>query len=377
MMKQNKLNLKGCVALLTLVLSACSSESEIPETPQPGPERYTINVSVRSGEEHTRAVSDLIEEEKIKRYDIFIYNKNGEDVIKYLSGTSLTGLSEISTSFESTSDFTSDKDVFVVVNNFAWEGNDSTTMAAIDKTQLKAMEISCNQNISGTPAAMTGFTGYKKSDSENEPFVMSASRTGYNFSSTGMSELTLELKRTYAKVLLKFKTALGNEAGDQDWIDLKTIRVRAINQVPTTARLFSEDGSGYTPQLKSYIYEEEFEYTLSSINADLTNGVYGFDSFAKDILALKLFPQDPSSDVNTKSTSLLIDFEVGAVGSPKITNNFKRLIKIGDDAEDNQIDPNYAYVITISYGKTTNSITTDCKIVPWNLLYWEQEVEPD
>lgn len=377
MMKQNKLNLKGCVALLTLVLSACSSESEIPETPQPGPERYTINVSVHSGEQHTRAAaaSDLIEEEKIKRYDIFIYNKNGEDVIKYLSGTSLTGLSEISTSFESTSDFTSDKDVFVVVNNSAWDGNDNATMEAITQTQLKALEISCNQNISGTPAAMTGFTGYKKNDSENEPFVMSASRTGYNFSSTGMSKLTLELKRTYAKVLLKFTTTLGGEAGDQDWIDLKTIRVRAINQVPKTTRLFSEDGSGYTPQLESYIYEENSEYTLSSINADLTKGVYGFDSFAKDMLALKLFPQDPSGDVNNKSTSLLIDFEVGAVGSPKITKNFKRLIKIGDETKGYRIDPNYAYVITISYGKTTNSITTDCKVVPWNLLYWEQDVE--
>lgn len=374
MMKQNKLNLKGCVALLTLVLSACSSESEIPETPQPSPERYTINVSVRSGEQHTRAVGELTDDEKIKRYDIFIYNDNGDDIIKYLSGTDPDGLSEITESFESTSDFTSNKDVFVVVNNSEWGGY---TPETIKKTQLKALELTCNQNISGTPAAMTGFTGYKKNDSENEPFVMSASRTGYNFSSTGMSKLTLELKRTYAKVLLKFTTTLGGEAGDQDWIDLKTIRVRAINQVPKTARLFSEDGSGYTPQLESYIYKEKSEYPLSSIDADLTKGVYGFDSFAKDILALKLFPQDPSDDVNNKSTSLLLDFEVGAVGSPKITNNFKRLIKIGDDTKGYRIDPNYAYVITISYGKTTNSITTDCKIVPWNLLHWEQEVEPD
>lgn len=376
MMKQNKLNLKyGCVALLALVLSACSNETEIPEIPQPSPERYTINVSVRSGEQHTRATSDLIEQEKIKRYDIFIYNKDGEKVIKYLSGTNSAGLSKISTDFESTSDFTSDKDVFVVVNNFVWDGNDNATMEAITKTQLKAMEITCSQNIRGTSDAMTAFKGYKKNDSENEPFVMSASRAGYNFSSAGMSKLELELKRTYAKVLLKFTTTLGNADDDKDWIDLKTIRVRAINQVPKTARLFSENGIGYTPQLESYIYKEDSIYNLSSINADLTKGFFGFDSFAADILALRIFPQDPSGDVNNKSTSLLIDFEVGAVGLPKITKNFKRLIKIGDGAKGYQIDPNYAYVITISYGKTTNSITTDCQVVPWNLLYWEQDIE--
>lgn len=377
MMKQNKLNLKyGCVALLTLVLSACINETEISEISQPSPERYTINVSVRSGEKLTRA-SDLIEQEKIKRYDIFIYDKNGEDVIKYLSGTDAAGVEEISASFESSNDFTSDKDVFVVVNNFAWDGSDNTTMEAISKTQLKAMEITCSQNISGTSDAMTAFKGYEKSDSENEPFVMSASRTGYNFSSTGMSKLELELKRTYAKVLLKFTTTLGGAADDKDWIELKTIRVRAINQVPKTARLFSENGSGYTPELESYIYKENSEYTLSSINADLTKGAFGFDSFAADILALRLFPQDPSGDVNNKATSLLLDFEVGAVGSTKITNNFKRLIKIGDETEGYRIDPNYAYIVTISYGKTTNSITTDCQIVPWNLLYWEQDVEPN
>lgn len=376
MMKQNKLNLKySCVFLLTLVLSACSNEAEVVQS---RPEQYMINVSVRSGEQHTRAANDIIEQEKIKRFDIFIYEPGDDGAfVKYIGRTSEYGLNNASAAFESSTDFTTPKDVYVVVNNFAWKDKSEEEMKAITKTGLKAMEITCNQNIEGTPDAITNFRGYKKSDSENEPFVMSVSRTGYNFSTAGNAKLELTLIRSYAKVVLKFTTNLGKEDDDKDWIDLKTIRVRAINQVPKVTRLFSEDGSGYTPQLESYVYKESNERTFSAINADLTKGTFGFDSFAEDILALRLFPQDPSSDTDNKSTSLLLDFEVGAVGSPKITNNFKRLIKIGDETKGYQIDPNYAYIITISYGKTTNSITTSCKVVPWNLLSWKQEVEPD
>lgn len=369
-MKQIKLKIEyTSLALLILFLSACITDKDIV---QEQPEKYTINVSVRSGEELTRA-SDLIEQEKIKRYDIFIYDKDGEKVVKYLSGTNTSGVEEISASFESSDDFSTDKDIFVIVNNFAWIGNDKSTMEAITKTSLKATELICNQNITGTPDAMTAFDGYKKNSSDNEPFVMSASQTGYNFR-TGGAKLGLTLKRTYAKVILKFSTTLTADL-DADWIDLKTIRVREINNVAKTARLFSDDGNNYTPILESYIYQEGSEYELSAINADLTKGSYSIEPFASDRLALRLFPHDPSADVNSKATSLLIDFEVGPVGSPRVTNRFKRLIKIGDETKGYQIDPNYAYIITIGYGKTTNSITTDCQVVPWNLLYWEDDVE--
>lgn len=345
-MKQNKLNLKySCISLLVLILSACSNEAEVVPS---SPEQYRINVSVRSGEQHTRAASDLIEQEKIKRYDIFIYDKDGNNVIKYLSETNTTGLEKISTSFESTSDFTTDKDVFVVVNNFTWKDKSDTEMKAMTKTELIATEINCNQNIEGTPAAMTDFKGYKKSASENEPFVMSVSRTGYNFSTAGNAKLELTLIRSYAKVILKFKTNLGKEEEDKDWIELKTIRLRAINHVPKVTRLFNDTGSGYIPELESYIFKEGEEYALTSINADLTKGIYGFDSFASNTLALRLFSQDPATDINNKSTSLLLDFEVGAVGSASITNTFKRLIKIGDETKGYRIDPNYAYIITIN-----------------------------
>lgn len=369
-MKKNKLNIKlSCIILLTFIMSACINDKDIVQEQL---ESYTINVSVRTGDKLTRA-SDLIEQEKIKRYDIFIYDKDGEKVVKYLSGTNTGGVEEISASFESSDDFSTDKDIFVIVNNFAWNGNDKPTMEAITKTSLKATELICNQNITGTPGAMTAFGGYKKNSSDNEPFVMSVSQTGYNFR-TGGAKLGLTLKRTYAKVILKFSTTLTANQ-DADWIDLKTIRVREINNVAKTARLFSDDGNNYTPKLESYIYQEGSEYELSAINADLTKGSYTIEPFASDRLALRFFPHDPSADVNSKATSLLIDFEVGPVGSPRVTNRFKRLIKIGDETKDYQIDPNYAYIITIGYGKTTNSITTDCQVVPWNLLSWEDDVE--
>ncbi|WP_195374987.1 MULTISPECIES: hypothetical protein [Parabacteroides] len=371
-MKQNKLNLKyGCVALMTFILSSCSNETEVME--QPSSEQYTINVSVRSGVQHTRE-SELSQQEKIKRYDIFIYDTEGEDIVKYFSKTDATGLDSISHSFESTADFSSDKDVFVIVNNFAWKDNTAEQMEAITKAQLKAMEIRCEQNIEGLPDAMTKFNGYKKSDSENEPFVMSASCMGHNFSTT--SKLNLELKRTYAKIVLIFKTTF-DAPEDKDWATLKTIRVKKINNIPTEFRLFSEDESvedkKFSPSLESYVYQAVAEYTLP-LNVDLTSKGYEFDSFTSETLALRIFPQTPGSDAE-KSTSLLIDFEVGS--KDETAHRFESLIRIGKDWDGYQIKPNYAYIITISYGKVTNSITTDCQIVPWNLRYWEQEVAPN
>jgi hypothetical protein len=108
----------------------------------------------------------------------------------------------------------------------------------------------------------------------------------------------------------------------------------------------------------------------------LTQGAYTFDTFASDRLALRLFPHNPSGDMDAR-TSLLIDFEVGGVGDAYITKNFKRLVQIGDVNNGYQIDPNYAYIITIAYGKTINSITATCKVVPWNLISVEEEVDPD
>lgn len=373
-MKRNMLNkIYWVAALMVLILTSCINDSESSST---CPKSYNIHVSVRSGNEQTRA-SDLIVEEKIKRYDIFIYEPGaGGSLVKYLGKSGIADEEMVSVNFASDADFTTDKDIYAVVNNADWEGKSEAYMKGITKADLLAYELACQQNVTEVGGKVTDFAGYKKSATENEPFVMSASRTNYNFSTDAShATLTMELKRTYAKVILKFKTDL-TQTNDADWIDLKTIRVRAINNVPNTAKLYCESGTGCTFTCKSYVYSEGDEYVLSSINADLTQGAYTFDTFASDRLALRLFPHNPSGDMDAR-TSLSIDFEVGGVGDAYITKNFKRLVQIGDVNNGYQIDPNYAYIITIAYGKTINSVTATCKVVPWNLISVEEEVEPD
>lgn len=371
-MKRNILNKTYWIAaFVVLLFAACINESD---TSDKCPQSYNIRVSVRSDNEQTRA-SDLIVEEKIKRYDIFIYDSGTEALVRYFGESGLADKEAVTVTFESNADFTTDKDIYVVVNNADWEGKNEAYMKGIAKADLIAYELNCKQNVTEVNGEITDFAGYKKSVSENEPFVMSASRTGYNFSTDGAT-LKMELRRTYAKVILKFKTNL-TAKNDPAWIGLKTIRVRAINNIPTTANLFNESGASYVPTRGSYIYEIGSEYELESIDADLSKGAYTFDAFSADRLALRLFPHDPSGNVDAQATSLLVDFEVGEVGESAITHTFKRLIKIGDEKNDYQIDPNYAYVITIAYGKTTNSITAICQVVPWNLIYVNEEVDPD
>lgn len=373
-MKRNILNKTYWIAaFVVLLFAACINESD---TSDKCPQSYNIRVSVRSGNEQTRT-SDLIVEEKIKRYDIFIYESSTGALVRYFGESGLADKEAVTVTFESNADFTTDKDIYVVVNNADWEGKDEAYMKEIVKADLIAYELNCKQNVTKVNGKITDFAGYKKSVSENEPFVMSASRTGYNFSTDAShATLQMELRRTYAKVILKFKTNLTAE-NDPAWIDLKTIRVRAINNIPTTANLFNESGASYVPTRGSYIYEIGSEYELESIDADLSKGAYTFDAFSADRLALRLFPHDPSGNVDAQATSLLVDFEVGEVGKTDITHTFKRLVKIGNVDNGYRIDPNYAYIINIAYGKTTNNVTVNCQVVPWNLVSVEEEVDPD
>lgn len=381
-MKRNILNNTYWIAaLILLFLAACSNETETPEVELP--KTYSIRVSVRSGNELTRATSDLIEQEKIRRYDIFIYEPgDGGALVKYIGSKSSSGLNEISEKFPSSIDFTTPKDIYVVVNNPAWDEKDETYMKNVTKSSLKDTVFTCVQHAdydATKPDSITAFNGYKKDESDNEPFVMSTFVTNYNFSSIGQSTLNLLLKRTYAKVILKFKTSL-DATEDADWIGLKELSVNRICNIPETTSLFMENGAGCKQlQRKSYNYVKGREYKLTGMNFDLSGGkTFPFDTFAANCLALRLFPHDPSDDVDNQATCLFVDFAVGPVGKDKenvITKRFQRRINIGNKKF--QIDPNYAYIITISYGKTTNSITTNCRVVPWNLLYVENEVEPD
>ncbi len=388
-MKRNILNKTYWIAaLLMLFFAACSNETETPEVELP--KTCSIRVSVRSGNELTRATSDLIEQEKIKRYDIFIYESDKPDgtegaLVKYIGEINPVNRDEISEDFESSTDFTTPKDIYVVVNNTAWDGKDETYMKAIAKSSLKDAVLNCKQHTDPDATAsdnsITVFNGYKKDATgmNNEPFLMSAFVNNYNFSSFGHSTLNLVLKRTYAKAILTFKTNLDATAPENaDWMELKELSVSKICNIPETTKLFMENGSGYKPQRKSYTYVEGSEYKISGINANLTGGnTYSFDTFAAERLALRLFPHDVSDDIDNKATCLFVDFAVGPTGKDVITKRFQRRINIGDEGNNFQIDPNYAYIITISYGKTTNSITTNCRVIPWNLLYTESEVEPD
>lgn len=381
-MKRNILNNTYWIAaLILLFLAACSNETETPEVELP--KTYNIRVSVRSGNELTRATSDLIEQEKIRRYDIFIYEPgDGGALVKYIGSKSSSGLNEISENFPSSIDFTTPKDIYVVVNNPAWDEKDETYMKNITKSSLKDTVFTCVQHAdydSAKPDSITAFNGYKKDENNNEPFVMSTFVTNYNFSSTGQSTLNLLLKRTYAKVILKFKTSL-DATEDADWIGLKELSINRICNIADTTSLFMENGAGYKlKRKKNYNYVKGREYKLTGMNVNISGGnTFPFDTFAADCLALRLFPHDPSEDVDNQATCLYVDFAVGPVGKDNvITKRFQRRINIGDENKNFQIDPNYAYIITISYGKTTNSITTNCRVVPWNLLYVENEVEPD
>ncbi|MGZ2609373.1 hypothetical protein [uncultured Bacteroides sp.] len=383
-MKRNILNKTYWIAaLMLLFFAACSNETETPGVELP--KTYNIRVSVRSGNELTRTItaSDLIAQEKIKRFDIFIYEPgDAGSLVKYIGGTSDAGYNDITASFESSTDFTTPKDIYVVVNNAAWSTNGATAMKAISKATLKNAVLDCVQNAEYDAIktdSIIAFNGYKKDTTKmnNEPFVMSTFKTDYNFSSAGNSTLELVLKRTYAKAILTFKTNL-DATEDADWIELKELTVSRICNIPKTTKLFMETGNGYEPQHESYNYVSVKGDSLTNINANLSGGkTYPLDTFAPDRLALRLFPHDVSADVDNQATCLFVDFAVGPTGSTEITKRFKRRINIGDAGNNFQIDPNYAYVITISYGKTTNSITTNCRIIPWNLLYFEDEVEPD
>lgn len=384
-MKRNILNKTYLIAaLMILLFAACSNETETPGVDIP--KTCSIRISVRSGNELTRATttSDLIEQEKIKRYDIFIYEP-GDDgrLVKYIGDTNTTGLGEILKDFESSSDFTTPKDIYAVVNNVNWKDNDEAAMMAITKASLKSIVLEGIQHADPDPIktdSIIAFNGYKKDAllNNNEPFVMSTSKTGYNFSSDGKT-LNLLLRRTYAKTILIFKTTLKDAAEDADWIELKELSVSKIRNIPTSTSLFMESGkdSDATP-LESYNFTKGKEYSITGINANLLGDKsYLFDTFAADKLALRLFPHDASADVDNSATCLFVDFAVGPTGSKNITKRFQRRINIGDEKNNYRIDPNYCYAITISYGKTTNSITTNCQIIPWNQMYIENEVEPD
>lgn len=351
-----------------LFASCLSDETAVCEKEQ----EITIRVSVKDEDVQTRA-SDVIPVEKIERYDIFIYNSSDGQLINYFSETGLSQ-DQFTKQFPSTIDYQTPKDVFVVVNNEDWNSKTPKDMKAISRDDLKALEMTCLQNYKGTASAMTSFGGYQKpGGAGNEPFVMSVSKENFNFSTATGMKLDLSLKRTYAKIILKIIASLPTEEDNTDWLSLKSLSVKHVSGIPKSARVFP--GAPFAPAKENYQWSNDHIYSIPGNDADLKGG-YVFDTFLEGNLKLRIFPHTPAS--KDARTSIGVGFSVGPKGKDRITKEFFREIEVGLDDKDNayQIKPNSSYVITISYGKTSASLSIKVEAVPWYLVNWDYEVRP-
>lgn len=369
-MKQNRIKqlIAMCMAPL-LFVSCLADETLVCEKDQ----EITIHVSVKDKDVQTRA-SDLIAVEKIKRYDIFIYNTSDGQLINYFGQTGLSLTDGFTKQFPSTIDYQTPKDVFVVVNYDGWNGKTTEEMKTISRENLKATEMTCTQNYEGNKSTMTSFGGYRKTDGTgDEPFIMSVSEENFNFSTASGMKLDLSLKRNYAKVVLNIVSSLPDNEDNTDWGSLKSLYVKRINNIPTTARMFPFVVTSFTPAKDDYEWGASHEYTKDGGDADLKAG-YEFDTFLEENLKLRIFPHTPAA--NTDRTKIAVGFSVGPKGNPKITKEFFREIEIGS-ADTYRIMPNSAYIITVRYGKTDSSLSITTEVVPWYIVNVDNEVYPE
>lgn len=370
MRKNIKNNLLTACCLIVSLFTSCISNEEGVECPR----NIAIHVSVDGKDVMTRA-SDLLDIEKIKSYDIFIYDSSSDTdaPVKHIGKSNLQGQEQFTEEFLAGTDYLTAKDVYVVVN-YDWNGKTPEEIEVLTKTELEAIQLDCKQNFTGTDAAhMTEFGGYKNTGtSEYEPFVMSRRVTGHDFRTT--PTLNMELKRTYAKVVLQILSSLPEGEDNTAWKSLKSVSVNRVNNVATQTRLFKETGSGYTPTAQSFewLAGKEYEKTLNDVDVSTTG--YVFDTFPEDNLRLRIFPHAPA-DAGAR-TSLGLGFKVGPAGSETVTKEFHRNIEIGDKDNGYRIDPNTAYVITVRYGKTDSSVSVTYEVVPWYLIYFDDEVTP-
>lgn len=358
------------VCLLFLSLISCTNESGIDESNRD----ISIQVTIKEKDVQSKAATDVPDVEKIKRYDIFIYDSAKGSLTAYKGKTENDA--EISNSFTETfpaqsEDYETTEDVYIVVNNEEWNGKTEEEMKLITRNEIEAITLSCTQNYMGTADALTDFSGYKKDATGNEPFVMSVYKKGHDFRAN--STLSLQLKRTYAKVILTFVSMLPDEAANANWQCLKSITVKKIANIPTETALFPDLNTD-TPTLETYTWDAGSEYNKDGSDADLISG-YAFDTFERENLALRVFPHTPASEADR--TWLDLSFSVGAAGKPEITKEFNCHVEIGTAAEGYRIDPNSAYVVTIRYGKSDASITTNTDAVPWYVVGIDNPVYPN
>lgn len=362
-----------CFSLTSLLLSACTKEIATCDTPGKGEQakEISIHISALPKEQSSSRATDALGVEAIKRYDVFIFDA-ATGVLDVHRGVSCaTPLTEITEHILISETYRTDKNVFVVVNYDGWTSKTEEEIKQdVTIASIEAVTLTATQNYTGTTAAMTAFAGYKKSATENEPFVMSVSKKDYNFLTDG-DILNLELKRTYAKAVLKIKGD-GVTAANTDWLDLKYIKIYSVNNIPSVARLISTTSVGYSPAVTSYVFSAGSEYKNTSFTGvDLVAG-YDFDTFSDGTMCLRLFPHAPT----THATSLEVEFAIGAKGTSAITKVFRRTIFIGNKADNYSIDPNTAHIITLYYGMTNSGVSVTSQVVPWNYTAFDTEVFP-
>lgn len=370
-MKRNRIKQLITMCLAPLLFVSCLSEETLECEKE---QEITIRVSVKDKDVQTRG-SDLIAVETIKRYDIFIYNSSGGQLIDYFGAEELSLSDGFTENFPSTIDYQTPKDVFVVVNYDGWNDYTPDQMKAISRDNLKALEMACTQNYKGPSSAMTSFSGYQKEKTGdvtiNEPFVMSVSKTDFNFSSAPGMKLDLSLERTYAKIILKIVADLPDGEDNTDWLSLKTLSVKHVSGMPVKARMFP--GAAFVPDRESYAWNTNHIYTKPGNDADLKAG-YVFDTFLEANLKLRMFPHTPTQ--KTERTSIGLGFSVGPKGNDKITKEFYRDIEVGEK-DTYEIKANSAYIITVHYGKTNSSMHITTDVVPWYIVHFEDEVYPE
>lgn len=377
-MKYIAYKLLFCIGLV-MQITACTNEESIIT---PTNNEMSIHVSIQEKNANTRAgvdTTEILDIEKIHRYDIFMYNHAADTLCKYIGADLETADVSFTVNFLSEAAFQDDLDVYVVVNDYTWKNKTDISDSFRTSASLKALTFSGNQNYIGTESnkkdksSMTVFSGYKKESGAYEPFIMSTATT-HNFQEN--STLSVKLKRTYAKVILAFITSL-TAAEDPDLISLKYLSIKRFANIADVARIFSTSGTGYTPATSTYAYTDASVFSRQFNNLDLTqitgnSNVY--DTFLEGANCLRVFPHAPAS--KSQATALDISFGVGAVAGNDVTKVFHRNILIGDSTQNYRIDPNTAYIVTITTNKTDDDITVSTKVAPWNMVYAELPVTP-
>lgn len=359
-----------CISFACSVFTSCVNE-EAQETVLP--KELAIQVSIETKDTQTRA-SDALDVEKIMRYDIFIFDHDTKVLDRYLSESYTIGVEQFSRVFSSDVNlYNGTKDVFVIANDTLWKNKSQEQISALTRDDVQNLVLTYNQNVIEKDGKLTEFTGYKKTDGDYEPFVMTVKKENVDFRDTPI--LKVDLKRAYAKVILQFATELTDTSTDTEWHGLKSIKIEAIQNIPNSAAVVAGGVASTPSAISSYIIDPSSPIDLN--NVSLIEG-YSYDTFEEDALGLRIPPYTPALvDGKLQVAAIKLTFSVGPISGTAVTKEFTRTISIGDSSNGYRIEANYAYVIKISSSKTNSGISVDTTVLPWNSESLENEVLPE